>query len=60
MLDVVVFDVLGDGQAMEQKMWPRHCVQNTWGSQLHQDLKVRFNILKSTQLSTELFHTFIL
>lgn len=25
---------------MLQKLWPRHCVQNTWGSELHKDLKV--------------------
>lgn len=23
-----------------QKLWPRHCVRNTWGSELHSDLKV--------------------
>jgi nicotinamidase-related amidase len=38
--DVIVFDVHRNGVPMEQKMWPRHCVQGTWGSQLHQDLKV--------------------
>ncbi|KAF2365418.1 Isochorismatase-like [Trinorchestia longiramus] len=38
--DVIVFDVHNNGHAMEQKMWPRHCVQDTWGSQLHQDLKL--------------------
>ena len=24
---------------MEQTLWPRHCVQDTWGSQLHPELK---------------------
>ncbi|XP_047741557.1 uncharacterized protein LOC108680392 [Hyalella azteca] len=38
--DVIVFDVHRNGVPMEQKMWPRHCVQGTWGSQLHQDLKM--------------------
>lgn len=26
---------------MRQRLWPRHCVQDTWGSELHKDLKVR-------------------
>lgn len=25
---------------MRQRLWPRHCVQDTWGSELHKDLKV--------------------
>ena len=25
---------------MDQVLWPRHCVQDSWGAQLHQDLKV--------------------
>lgn len=25
---------------MKQKLWPRHCVQDSWGSELHKDLKV--------------------
>jgi len=24
----------------EQVLWPRHCVQNSWGAELHKDLKV--------------------
>lgn len=39
-MDTVIFDVNKDGNAMEQKLWPRHCVQNSWGAELHQDLKV--------------------
>ncbi|KAJ8917476.1 hypothetical protein NQ315_005523 [Exocentrus adspersus] len=35
--DTVLFD--GD-PPMPQRLWPRHCVQNTWGSELHKDLKV--------------------
>ena len=23
-----------------QVLWPRHCVQNSWGAELHKDLKV--------------------
>lgn len=29
-----------------QKLWPAHAVQNTWGSELHKDLKVVDNALK--------------
>ena len=25
---------------MEQKLWPAHAVQGTWGAELHEDLKV--------------------
>ncbi|KAG5899332.1 hypothetical protein JTB14_029283 [Gonioctena quinquepunctata] len=35
--DTVVFE--GE-PPVTQRMWPRHCVQNTWGSELHKDLKV--------------------
>ena len=36
--DTVVFE----GPPMtEQTLWPRHCVQETWGAELHKDLKVR-------------------
>lgn len=24
----------------EQRLWPKHCVQNTWGAELHKDLRV--------------------
>ncbi|VEN53953.1 unnamed protein product [Callosobruchus maculatus] len=41
--DTVVFE--GD-PPVEQKLWPRHCVQNTWGSELHEDLKVLENSIK--------------
>ena len=27
-----------DGSQMEQTLWPRHCVQDTWGSECHADL----------------------
>ena len=29
-----------DGSKMEQTLWPRHCVQSTWGSECHADLAV--------------------
>ncbi|CAH1777981.1 unnamed protein product [Owenia fusiformis] len=35
--DTVTFD--GDPIKV-QKLWPAHCIQNSWGSQLHPDLKV--------------------
>lgn len=35
--DTVVFE--GE-PPITQRLWPRHCVQNTWGSELHKDLKV--------------------
>ncbi|ODN03138.1 Pyrazinamidase/nicotinamidase [Orchesella cincta] len=35
--DVVVFE---GPPLMEQKLWPRHCVQKSWGAQLQDDLKV--------------------
>ncbi|KAK9723247.1 EF-hand domain pair [Popillia japonica] len=35
--DTVIF--LGP-PPMKQRLWPRHCVQDTWGSELHKDLKV--------------------
>nr|CAH7761759.1 unnamed protein product [Callosobruchus chinensis] len=41
--DTVVFE--GD-PPVEQKLWPRHCVQNTWGSELHEDLRVLENSIK--------------
>ncbi|XP_059162941.1 nicotinamidase-like [Physella acuta] len=36
--DKVVFEV--DGTAREQILWPKHCLQNSWGAELHPDLKV--------------------
>ena len=40
--DVKVFDkVVFDSPVREQTLWPPHCVQESWGAQLHPDLKVR-------------------
>lgn len=36
--DTVIFE---GPPMMEQKLWPKHCVQQTWGAELHPDLKVR-------------------
>jgi len=35
--DTVVYS---EPAVMEQKLWPVHCVQNTWGAELHDELKV--------------------
>lgn len=35
--DTVVFD---QGQPYEQKLWPKHCVQHSWGAELHPAIKV--------------------
>ena len=41
-MDSVVFE----GPPMtEQVLWPAHCVQNSWGAELHKDLKVQICIL---------------
>ncbi|OQR68021.1 pyrazinamidase/nicotinamidase-like, partial [Tropilaelaps mercedesae] len=39
----VVFDIAGE--AVVQKMWPRHCVQDTHGAQLHKQLKIKPNAI---------------
>ena len=31
---------INNGVRMEQTLWPRHCVQNTFGAKLHSDLKI--------------------
>ncbi|XP_014357860.2 uncharacterized protein LOC106710353 [Papilio machaon] len=35
--DTVVF---AGPPPMKQRLWPRHCVQDSWGAELHRDLKV--------------------
>lgn len=35
--DTVIFD---GPSAYEQKLWPKHCVQETWGAELHPAIKV--------------------
>ncbi|XP_068702660.1 nicotinamidase-like [Montipora foliosa] len=35
LFDVVVYD---KAPIIDQKLWPRHCEMNSWGSQLHKDL----------------------
>lgn len=42
-----VFDtVLFDEGKMEQKLWPIHCVQNSWGAELHPKLKLVPNAIR--------------
>lgn len=41
--DTVVFDGCAP---IEQILWPAHCVQNTWGAQLHKDLSVVENAVE--------------
>jgi len=42
--DKVVFDI--DGKSREQIMWPPHCIQNSWGSKLHDNLLIKENSKK--------------
>ncbi|CAL8117369.1 unnamed protein product [Orchesella dallaii] len=37
LFDTVVFE---GPPVMEQKLWPRHCVQNTWGAKIHENIKI--------------------
>lgn len=41
--DTVVFE---GPPTMKQRLWPRHCVQDSWGSELHKDLKIVENSVK--------------
>ena len=42
-LDTVIFE---GPPLIQQKLWPRHCVQNSWGAEFHPDLKVRMQFRK--------------
>ena len=39
-MDTVIFE--GPPPTV-QKLWPSHCVQGSWGSELHTELKVTFS-----------------
>lgn len=41
--DTVIFD--GD-PPIKQRLWPRHCVQESWGAELHKELKVLHDSVK--------------
>lgn len=45
--DVVVYDKI---PIIDQVLWPRHCVMNSWGAELHKDLTVRKIKLLVTQM----------
>lgn len=36
--DTVIFDGV---PPIKQHLWPRHCVQDSWGAELHKDLKIQ-------------------
>ncbi|KAK7869347.1 hypothetical protein R5R35_012893 [Gryllus longicercus] len=41
--DTVIFE---GPPPMKQRLWPRHCVQESWGAELHKNLKVVDNAIK--------------
>lgn len=41
--DTVVFE---GATLMKQRLWPRHCVQDSWGAELQKDLKIVENSVK--------------
>lgn len=54
------FDVI-DLHGIEQVLWPVHCVQNTWGAELHGDLdKKRLSAIfgKGTQVEVDSYSAF--
>ncbi|XP_071449344.1 uncharacterized protein Naam [Hetaerina americana] len=58
MFDTVVFE--GPPQ-IRQKLWPRHCVQESWGAELHKDLKVVENsvmVYKGTNPEVDSYSVF--
>ncbi|XP_077503438.1 uncharacterized protein LOC144113920 [Amblyomma americanum] len=45
--DTVVFvDDKSSSGSIEQTLWPAHCIQGTWGAELHKDLRVPSSALK--------------
>lgn len=55
--DIVLFD---DGK-VEQKLWPRHCIQDSWGAELNSKLKVipgAIRILKGTLSNLDAYSAF--
>jgi len=57
LFDTVLFD---EGKT-EQKLWPVHCVQNSWGAELHPNLKIVPNsirILKGTRSEIDAYSAF--
>ncbi|BFZ15230.1 hypothetical protein BsWGS_18269 [Bradybaena similaris] len=57
--DTVVFEV--DGVQKEQMLWPRHCIQESWGAELHPSLMVAenaFHIKKGTNPNVDSYSAF--
>lgn len=58
--DEVVFDI--NGEKTDMQLWPSHCVQNTWGAELHKDLKIRDDhkvVYKGTNPHVDAFSAFM-
>lgn len=60
--DAKVFDtvVYSKPVVLKQKLWPSHCVQNSWGSELQKDLKVFVGKLLFELLALGTVHFFVL
>ncbi|CAG5124491.1 unnamed protein product [Candidula unifasciata] len=59
LFDRVVFDI--DGAPREQILWPRHCLQESWGAELHPDLRVdmkSFHLKKGTNSDVDSYSAF--
>lgn len=60
-MDTVVFQGK-DGQPIEQTLWPRHAVQDSWGASLHPSLKyIRGSkkVFKGTDPEKQIFSAFL-
>lgn len=42
-MDTVIFD---GSPPIKQRLWPKHCIQESWGAELHKDLKILENSVK--------------
>lgn len=56
--DTVIFDA---EKPIEQRLWPKHCVQYSWGAELHKDLKFlddSVKIYKGTNSEVDAYSVF--
>lgn len=59
-----IFDTItfaASPQPIEQKLWPKHCVQNSWGAELHNNLKIvdgAIKIYKGTNPDVDSYSAF--
>ncbi|KAJ4428105.1 hypothetical protein ANN_24119 [Periplaneta americana] len=56
--DTVIFE---GPPPMKQRLWPRHCVQDSWGAELHKDLKIMENstmVYKGTNPEVDSYSVF--